>query len=275
MTLADKEETTPMNSDRIKKDVAFLVMSCDEYADLWIPFAKLFNKYWMDCPFDRYFVSNNIPFNGYGFQSIKTGDYVTWSANVHKILTRLKEKYVYVLMTSEESMLVKSPCDTEYILESIGEFIKLNGKYLRLISARRKFTKKHNQYFSSIKKDVLYRGVCIYTVWNITVLLDLLKLDENPWEFEKNGDARTAYLDGFYQSNVDCFHYLDTIHKGKWGQKEAALIKEELPDLIIDRKILTDDEEKKLLFRRKLFRLYFNYVPLGLQKPILKILKRR
>ena len=46
---------------------AVVVSSCDAYSDAWKPFFKLFFKYWSDCPFPIYLVTNTrepIKING-------------------------------------------------------------------------------------------------------------------------------------------------------------------------------------------------------------------
>ena len=42
----------------MKNKVAFLVVSCDNYCDLWYPFFKTFHKYWSECPYQLYLASN-------------------------------------------------------------------------------------------------------------------------------------------------------------------------------------------------------------------------
>ncbi len=41
-------------------ELAILVCSCDKYADVWEPFFKLFFKFWPDCPYPIYLLSNYL-----------------------------------------------------------------------------------------------------------------------------------------------------------------------------------------------------------------------
>ena len=43
----------------MNKSTALLVLSCDEYSDLWNIFIKQFAVNWPDCPLDKYFVTNH------------------------------------------------------------------------------------------------------------------------------------------------------------------------------------------------------------------------
>ena len=42
------------------KNLTILVTSCDKYSDLWIPFIKLFRKFWSDCPYKLVLISESI-----------------------------------------------------------------------------------------------------------------------------------------------------------------------------------------------------------------------
>jgi hypothetical protein len=267
-----------MDINKLKEDVVFLVTSCDEYSDLWIPFAKQFTKYWPDCPFDKYFSSNQIPFNDYGFTALAIGEYKTWSINLQNMLCQLKEKYKYVLIVNEDALLL-SQVDTKYVLESIDEFIGIDGFYLNFAVRNqergKKVSKEYNQYFRTLKKDIPYRTTCVYCLWKIDALLSLLDANETGWDFERQGSARATWMDGFYISNIKAFNFLDGVHKGKWGRKELAIVKAELPDIVITREIFTEEMDKKYRNHARFFHFFMTYIPLRLQKPILKILGRR
>ena len=46
----------------IEKKIAFVVLTCDKYSDLWPMYIHFFEKNWQDCPYDRYFVTNHDNF---------------------------------------------------------------------------------------------------------------------------------------------------------------------------------------------------------------------
>jgi len=49
----DRRSTNELNGK-----IAVLVVSCDKYADLWPPFFQLFLRFWPECPFSVYLISN-------------------------------------------------------------------------------------------------------------------------------------------------------------------------------------------------------------------------
>jgi hypothetical protein len=217
----------------INNKICFLVLSCDKYSDLWNPYAQLFERYWPDCPFDKYFATNQIPFDKYGFQSILMGEDKTWSMGLIDTLNKLKDKYDYVLITLEDLFLIEK-VDTTYIADCINEFADKNGNYLRLFT-RTEIHKGDGEYINTIVKNLSYRHNCVYAMWKIETLSDILIPAENAWEFEKIGAKRTANMDGFFYSNKNAFVFSNVVIKGKWRRAAIKEIQQLLPGLEIKR----------------------------------------
>jgi hypothetical protein len=252
--------------------IAFLVLSCDKYSDLWEPYAQLFERYWPDCPFDKYFASNEKPFNEYGFQSILMGEDKTWSLGLKTALSSLKNKYEYVLITLEDLFLIKK-VDNEYISSCIDEFVRQNGHYLKLYT-KTKIHKPDGQYIGTIRHNVPYRQNCVYTLWKIDTLFNVLLPGQNAWEFEKINTKKTAEMDGFYFSGENAFVIINAVIKGKWVKRELSKIKQELPSLSVSRELLSEKEERRLYWYEKLFKYFFSCVPPLFQSIILKIFSK-
>jgi len=239
--------------------IAFLVLSCDKYSDLWEYFAQLFNRYWQDCPFDKYFATNQITFDKYGFQSILIGEDKTWSMGLDTVLSLLQKKYDYVLITLEDLFIMKK-VDTPFVINCINEFIENNGNYLKFYT-KTKILKTNNNNISAYDYNVPYRHNCVYALWKIETLHQVLSPNENAWEFEKTGANRTASMDGFFYSNRNAFVISNTVVKGKWVLRELNKIKTEIPNIVINRSILSKREERKLYLYEKLFYIFLVYLP--------------
>jgi len=256
----------------MNKSIAFLVISCDNYSDLWKPYAELLNRHWSDCPFTKYFATNKIAFNEYGFKSILIGEDISWSVGLKKALVELNKEYEYVLITFEDLFLVDQ-VDTKFIFKSINEFIRINGNYLRLYTKR----KPHlylNEYFGIIREKTPYRHNCVYSVWRIKNLLSLIVPEENAWEFEKLGTRRSETMDGFYCSTKNCFAISNTLVKGKWVPKELELVKKQIPNFVPERYILSNRDSKKLYIQEFYFNIFLKYVPTVLQMPLLRLFNK-
>jgi hypothetical protein len=251
--------------------VAFLVLSCDKYSDLWEPFAQLLERYWHDCPFDKYFATNQIPFDRYGFKSVLTGEDKTWSRGLQTALLQLKDRYDYVLITLED-LFILNTVNTKFINNCINKFIAMDGHYLRLYDKNRRPHFPVNDYLEKMDKNILYRHNCVYSLWKAATLLEILVPEENAWQFEKIGRKRTAFMDGFYISNKDCFIVSNTVIKGKWVRRELKRVKGELPKLTIHRDVFSVGEELKLYVWEICFRCFFLLTPQKVQTKLMNVL---
>ena len=82
----------------MEKRLAILVCSCDKYEDVWNPMFEMFFKFWEDCPYDVYLLTNNKKYDNYRVKTIITGDDVSWSKAFRTALESIKEEYVLIIM---------------------------------------------------------------------------------------------------------------------------------------------------------------------------------
>ncbi len=58
------------------QQTAVLVVSCDNYSDVWSPFFELYSRFWPDCPFNTYLISNtkeySVNYAGKQIDNLKT-----------------------------------------------------------------------------------------------------------------------------------------------------------------------------------------------------------
>lgn len=202
---------------------AFVVLSCDNYSDLWPIYIKQFKKNWPDCPFDKYISTNKLDADDSTFRTLKIGEDNSWSDGVIKTLKLLEGNYDYALIALEDLILIEK-VDNLKFKTIFNSFIETDGNFLKFIR-KPKPTAKYNQYFGIIGKGSLYRPTCVYSLWKIDVLLDLLDKSENAWQFERYGAVRSDKHEGFYVVYNTFFKVLNTVIKGKWVPKEKSKIK--------------------------------------------------
>lgn len=198
----------PKSTDR----VAVLVVSCDKYSDLWEPFFSLFRRFWPDCPFGVYLLSNMVSMNTPNVKSLLIGDDVSWSDNLRNAVVRLTEEYVLLFI---DDLFLYDFIDTDKILGVIGSAIDNDANYIRL-NAFPGPDKKFNEKIGIISKGTIYRSSVVSVVWKKSVLLDLLKPGENAWDFEILGSVRSDIYDNFYSSYKNLMPVTNTVIKGKW-----------------------------------------------------------
>lgn len=202
------------NEKKNNEQVAILVLSCDNYSDLWFPFFEFFSKSWKDCPFKVYLQTNLMDFQTeYDINVIKVGEDKSWSDNVIKALNYL-EDYDYVLLFLEDMMIDKK-VDNDRINVLLDNFFKSDGNYLSLLNEP-KPTSKFNNFYGIIENGALYRATATATVWKKNVLKKLLLPGESAWSFEKNGSKRSDKFPNFFSVYKDEIIWVNAVIKNKW-----------------------------------------------------------
>ena len=255
-----------------KNKIAFLVLSCDNYSDLWSMFIHQFEKNWPDCKMDKFFVTNHKSIPKSSFNEIKIGDDISWSDCLMKALSQLKENYTHVLITLEDLPLIKK-VDNKKFNSILEDFFKIEAKYLKFIRKPQP-TKKFNQDFGVVEAGSLYRPTCVYALWELDTFLNLLRAEENAWEFERYGSVRSDKIEGFYVVYHDFFKVLNTVVKGKWVPSELKKIKELGCNIKVTRDVFSNYESLKLKFNSIFFSLFTKLIPWRLRRKIVFSLKK-
>ena len=236
-------------------NVAILNVSCDNYSDLWNPFFQLFKRFWPDCPFPVYLLSNEKRFDIQGVIPIPVGKDVSWSDNLLIALDKIKEEFI--LMWIDDLLLLRK-VDTQRVVCICEEFIKARGNYLRL-NPTVKADKQFNEHFGLTSKGIVYRTSTVLSLWRKDILRELLKPGESAWDFEIYGTLRSDKYDCFYVAHTNHFQVFNCVIKGKW--QRGAVKKLSLLGIDIDtdkRRIMTLREQlvtELLWLRSKIFTL--------------------
>jgi hypothetical protein len=233
-------------------DIAVMVVSCDNYSDLWNPFFALFSRFWPDCPFKVYLLCNEKDFEFPSVNVIKLGQDKSWSDNVKLGISKIKEKYI--LLFIEDLFLVRS-VDTGSLLRVCGKFIEVKGNYLRLVPTI-KADKKHNEFFGVVSPGTIYRTSTILSLWEKKVFYDLLSPHESAWDFETLGALRSDNYDSFYASWKDYFTILNGVIKGKWERGAYNKIKILYPGISLNKRMIMSIPED-IIYNLKIIRSHF------------------
>jgi hypothetical protein len=242
-----------------KKKIAVLVISCDSYSDLWLPCVKVFDKYWPDCEFDKFLMSNNKEFSYPNFNNIRVGDDKSWSHGLKLCLDKLKVDYDYIFTMLEDYYFIEK-VDNKYIKDMFNDFIKINGNFLSLFKLPSKLKKSESIHFGELENNIPYRQSCVFTLWKTETLYNILNEKENAWEFEKVGVVRGFEYDGFYGSYRN-YNFINVLIQGKLYPKDYKKLKLIFPEIIINRLMFSWIENFKRRFRDNLVHLFLLYVP--------------
>lgn len=193
-------------------NLAVLVVSCDNYSDLWQPFFTLFRRFWPDCPYNIYLLSNFEKYEEEGVTPILIGEDLSWSDNLINALTLIDEEYVLMLI---DDLFLVDQIRSEQLHEVFNWIAKEKPNYVRL-NPLPKPDLPYNDHVGLVSPGTLYRTATVMTVWNKKVLSDLLRPGENAWKFEISGTVRSDEYGGFYSAWQVLMPVVNGVIKGKW-----------------------------------------------------------
>lgn len=198
-----------------------LVASCEKYSDLWTPFFKLFLKYWSDCPFFVYLISNEKQFLYQKVQNIQVGPDKSWSDSMQVALRSLKSEYIIMFL---DDFFLRKPVKTELILTLLKILMEIDGKMLRLVPRPGPDIRiKDFHEIGLIERGAPWRISTQIAIWRRDFLMEILRGGESIWEFEVRGSERSnKYADGLFcvwKPAIDYGHHV--VERGKWFRDEA------------------------------------------------------
>jgi len=196
-----------------------VVSSCDAYEDVWEPFFDLFFKYWPNCPFSVYLITNNKDYKNERVRVIKVGEDKGWASNTKKALNSLSDSHVILML---EDFFLQEKVDNSYIMSLLLAMRDSGAGYLRLYPAPEPDLpfNKMGEYIGLLSREASYRTSLMAAIWDKGILLDLLVDGENPWQMEMSGTERSRGLKRPFLSvkkdktALNYFHHV--IKKGMW-----------------------------------------------------------
>lgn len=210
-----------MEEEDLTKKIAVVITSCDAYSDVWPFFFPLMDKFWPDCPFRKYLVSNRLQPAYAGVHVICVGEDVTWSTNLKRALQLVPEEYILLFV---DDLLFTSSVSTSRLFRVCADFMKIDGLCLKLVPTVRS-NQQHSDRFGETTKGSPYRVSTVATLWRKHILVELLDERENAWQFEIHGTRRAESLAGFYSVYESLFSLCNAIVKGKWRRAAVAKVK--------------------------------------------------
>jgi hypothetical protein len=260
----------PRGGPALADSVAILVASCDRYRDLWAPFFSLFRRYWPDCPFRVYLLSNTVPSSYPRVTSILVGKDESWSDSLSRALQRLEQEYVLLFI---DDLLLIEKVDTSAVMEVLRDFVARDGNYLRM-NPIPKPDHILNCLLGSVSKKTIYRTATVSSVWKRRTLLALLVRGESAWDFETRGTIRSDAYDGFYSTHTSLLHVVNSVVKGRWERGALTILQRIGVKLDIgDRPVMT--WVQSILFRCRVIRIRLLYLlPAQMRRPAKQLFTR-
>lgn len=205
----------------MRSDCSLLISSCDKYSDLWAPCLALYERFWSDCPFEKFLITEQIKPNVHARVNVlRLGVGHPWSRLLRQALACIES--TYVIMMLDDFFLKRAVCTAD-VVDAL-KFIEKGHLMVRLTPRPAPARSSRDEY-SEIAPQEAYRVSTQAAIWRRDVLETLLRDEESPWEFEISGTKRAqlAFQSGFYGSKthiIPYFHHV--VERGKWFPHEAA-----------------------------------------------------
>lgn len=228
----------------MEEKIAILVVSCDKFSDVWLPYFKLFWRFWPDCPFNIYLLSNNLEIKIPKVNSILVGDDVSWSDNLLKGISNINEKYIFLLL---DDFFLTRPVVAKDVMNIFNWIVDSDINYARLTPTP-KPDKMFNDIVGIVSKGTIYRTSTIMSVWKKSILSELLRHKESAWDFEMYGSIRSDDYDEFYSTWEKHFHTTNVVIKGKWQRYSINKIKSLGVSLDLNKREVMSFNETIILF---------------------------
>lgn len=187
--------------------MTILVVSCDEYEDMWQDFFNCKRYYWPDCPYNTFLANNERQFSFEGLQVINCGKHAQWSTRTRMALEKIKTKYVCFML---EDFFLSQKVDTP-VIEDILDTMSINDiKYYKLFSLSKFTTPYYNKAKGEriIPANLRYGVSLMAAIWEREYFYKIVgDGDYNPWKFEinRNNEAQLARptdpMCGIYNEN--------------------------------------------------------------------------
>ena len=206
-------------TDDAHDDVAVLVCSLDEYADVWPDFFSLWFRFWPDLPFAMHLVTNEYIYDDPRVRTLPVGVGIGWSHRMRRALEVLPQTYI---LFSTEDFFLYDKVDTSHLIRLYEDMRLEQAAYLRLMAHDIPYTPHPRlQQLGCVEKGTPYRGAGQLTFWNRRVLLATLQGDESAAEWERQTTARTEEMEAPFltvREGVAPIKYHNMIRAGKWNR---------------------------------------------------------
>ena len=266
-----------INNEDNYNDCSVVISSCDTRNDIWHPFFTLFFRYWPDCPFPIYLISNYKKYNDPRVKTISVGEDRGWATNMKTALKQIPTPYVLAML---DDLFLEKNTNTNYIKSLVNHAQNNSIGYIGLVpffDIDKDYTDAFNLGRISKSVDRISHRA---SLWDKKVLSSLLVDGENVIQMEIEGSKRSHSVTAPFLSvkePVMYYHVRSAIIRGKWMCDAVKLCRKEGIKLDFDKRSIDyewkwkqvfDDFRKTILIRKlarvpiigKTLSLFFRYL---------------
>lgn len=163
-----------------------IISSCDFFKECWEPLVYSFEKFWPDCPFPIYIISNHIEDINLKVNFLKVGNDNFFASNLKTALELLECDFVIYF---QDDYFLSKRVNTEAIQEHIDycfsnqiHFLKIHANDYLL----RDHLKIENSIYCNNPIDVRYSLNTSIAIWDKKTLESLCIKGYTGWDWERN-----------------------------------------------------------------------------------------
>lgn len=228
--------------------IALMITSCDAYKECWKPMIHSLDKYWPDCEYPRYIISNFEEEVLPNTRFVKVGkDNKSWCN-----LTRMGMDDIGadIIIFFQEDYWLARPVNNEAIKAHIKYFEENGLDYLKIQKEMLRDRDRIGESdYCENKPNIDYSINTAIAIWRVCTMRELMIKDWSGWEYERqiipyikeNGitlKSQILHSSQFEEKGIQTIKD-DAIVRGVWTRAAVKYLKEnDMEDVIQKRKIM-------------------------------------
>jgi hypothetical protein len=160
-------------------NVSVIVLSSDKYSDYWSFFFRLKKKYWPECPYPTYLVTEKKKTKNAMTINVRSP---IWTKRFRDALEQIKEDYVILML---EDYFIRDYVNQKRISEVVNLII--NNPNIIVFNFEQNYRQAENCNIPGWKRQrnkQVYLNSTQPSLWNKQLLIERLEYDQDPWEWE-------------------------------------------------------------------------------------------
>lgn len=208
-----------------KMSMSIIIPSCRAYSDCWTPFVRLFKKYWPNCKYPLYLMTDRVdePWLGDGVNMTEVD--LGWSQNLYHNLNRVKDPLVLMLL---DDFFLTEEVDKEFIDRAVRRmWLYKDVVCTRLAPCPGPDYHCYNDV-GVIDSNAPYKVSTQAAIWRKDALQEILTKTDSAWSFETEGTklkTEGVFLSAYREKHWPLNYLISGINRGKWNPDAISICK--------------------------------------------------
>lgn len=230
-------------------NTAILISSCDSFSDCWLPMIHSIRKYWSECPYPIFIISNFKKIEEKGIKFINIGQDKGFGSNTKKALELIEANHIIFFL---DDFFLCDTVDSVVVNDHLNHCILNNVDFLKIdyrdIIYRDELRIADSIYCAN-PLNIRYSLNTAISIWKKNALHSLCVEGFTAWDFERKGidnitknnlkiNSETILSSRFEKMTIKKICGPGAVCKGRWTKEGVKYLKEnEFSYLIVNREI--------------------------------------